>query len=59
MQKLIAKQNLKECSFVEYRNWIMINYFIETGNRLRSVINIKVSDVDFTGFKVLIREESD
>jgi integrase/recombinase XerD len=56
IQKLIAKPNVRECSFVEYLDWVMINYFIETGNRLRSVINIKVSDIDFTGFKVLIRE---
>ena len=56
IQKLIAKPNLKECSFVEYRGWIMVNWFIETGNRLRSVINIKISDIDFTGYKVIIRE---
>jgi integrase/recombinase XerD len=31
IQKLIAKPNLKECSFVEYRGWIMVNWFVETG----------------------------
>jgi len=56
IQKLIAKPNLKECSFVEYRDWVLVNYFVETGNRLRSVINIKVSDVDFSSYKVIIRE---
>lgn len=47
IQKLIVKPNLRQCSFVEYRDWVMVNYFIETGNRLRSVLNIKVSDVRF------------
>ena len=56
IRKLLVKPNLKECSFVEYRGWVMVNWFIETGNRLRSVINIKVSDIDFSGYKVIIRE---
>ena len=55
IQKLIAKPNLKKCSFVEYRNWVMINYFIETGNRLRSVLNIKVGDVNFEEHRVIVR----
>lgn len=55
IQKLIAKPNLKECSFVQYRDWVMVNYFIETGNRLRSAINIKISDVDFTEHRVIVR----
>ena len=55
IQRLIEKPNFKTCSFVEHRNWIMVNYFIETGNRLRSVVNIKVSDVLFDERKIIIR----
>jgi integrase/recombinase XerD len=33
----------------------MINYFIETGNRLRSVLNIKVGDVKFEEHRVIVR----
>ena len=55
IQKLIARPNLKKCSFVEYRDWVLINYFIETGNRLRSVVNIKVSDVSFTERRIIVR----
>lgn len=55
IQKLIVKPDIKTCSFVEYRDWAIINYFIETGNRLRSVVNIKVSDIDFIERRVIIR----
>lgn len=34
-------------SFEEYRNWVMVNYFLDTGNRLQTVINLKVKDIDF------------
>lgn len=54
IQKLIAKPNFKTCSFVEYRNWVMVNYFLETGNRLHSVVNIKVSDVDISERRIIV-----
>ena len=33
-------------NWVEYRNWVMINYFFSTGQRLSTVLNIKVSHLD-------------
>lgn len=53
--KLIKKPNLKTCSFVEHRNWVLINFFIETGCRLRSVLNIKVSDLNLPERKIILR----
>lgn len=55
IQKLLVKPDFKNCSFVEYRDWVMINYFIETGNRLHSVVNIKVGDVHLSERRVVIR----
>ncbi|WP_458413278.1 tyrosine-type recombinase/integrase [Schinkia sp. CFF1] len=46
IKKLIKKPNLKECGFVEHRNWVLVNYFLETGNRLNTVLNLKVEDID-------------
>ena len=31
----------------EYRSWAMINYLVATGNRARTIVNIKISDVNF------------
>jgi integrase/recombinase XerD len=54
IEKLIEKPNFKTCSFVEYRNWVMVNYFMETGNRLHSVVNIKVSDICLPERKIIV-----
>lgn len=32
--------------FIPYRNWVIINYFLATGNRISSVANLKVGDLD-------------
>lgn len=34
-------------SWVEWRTWAAVNYLVATGNRASTVINIKISDVDF------------
>ena len=44
---LIQKPNLNTCTFAEFRNWAIVNYLLATGNRLETLLHIKVSDVDF------------
>lgn len=39
-------------NWVEYRNWVMVNYFFATGQRLSTVLNIKVSHLDLDNAKV-------
>lgn len=54
IQKLIKKSNLKTCSFVEYRNWVLVQYLLETGNRVNTFVRIKVKDIDFDNGLVLL-----
>ena len=35
-------------NFVQYRNYVMVNFFIGTGARLSSVANVKIQDIDFS-----------
>lgn len=44
---LLQKPNIKKCAFSEYRNWVIVNYVMGTGNRLSSITNIKIEDIDF------------
>ncbi len=44
---LLQKPNIKKCSFIEYQSWVMTNFLFSTGVRQRSLMNIKVKDVDF------------
>lgn len=47
LKLLLKKPNINKCSFIEYRNWSIINVFLGTGCRVSSLINIKVEDLDF------------
>lgn len=51
---LLKKPNIKKCEFTEYRDWIIINYLMSTGNRLNTVINIKIKDLDFSSEYILL-----
>lgn len=55
MQKLLKKPNLKTCTFAEYRTWAVINFFVATGVRRRSLINVKIQDLDFENDIIYIR----
>ncbi|MCX7748492.1 MAG: phage integrase N-terminal SAM-like domain-containing protein [Clostridia bacterium] len=47
LKLILKKPDIKKCTFKEYRNWVIINYLLATGNRLSTVINIKTKDIDF------------
>ena len=44
--KLLKKPNMKKCSFSEYRNWVIVNFFCNTGCRRSTLINIQLQDLD-------------
>jgi integrase/recombinase XerD len=46
LERLLKKPDLKNCAFTEYRNWVLVNYLIGTGQRLNSVTHIKIKDLD-------------
>ena len=47
LQLLLKKPNIKKCSFIEYQCWVMTNFLFSTAVRQRSLMNIKVTDIDF------------
>lgn len=47
LELLLKKPNIKKCSFPEYRNWVIINYLLSTGNRLSTLVNLKIKDLNF------------
>ncbi|WP_026893794.1 tyrosine-type recombinase/integrase [Clostridiisalibacter paucivorans] len=49
LEILLKKPNLKKCKFNEYRNWVLINYLLATGNRANTIVNLKIKDLDFEG----------
>lgn len=55
IKKLLQRPNLKTCPFTEYRNWVMIQYLLDTGNRLNTVRYLKVADVYLKDGMVVIK----
>ena len=54
LRTLLQKPNIKKCSFIEYQSWVMTNFLFSTGVRQRSLMNIKVKDVDFDNCVVYV-----
>lgn len=44
---LLEKPNIKKCKFLDYRNWAIVNFLLATGCRVRTLVNIKICDLDF------------
>ena len=47
LQLLLKKPNVKRCNFTEYQSWVMTNFLFSTGVRQRSLMHIKIKDLDF------------
>lgn len=44
---LLRKPDTRTCTFSEYRTWVIINFFVATGVRSRTLRNIQIKDLDF------------
>lgn len=47
-------KDLKKCSFVEYRDYVIVNFLLSTAIRMHSLINIKIRDLDFENSVVYV-----
>ncbi len=54
LQKLLKKPNIRCCKFIEYECWVMTNFLFCTGVRQRSLMHIKIKDVDLNNHVVHI-----
>ena len=55
IELLIKKPNLSKCGFVEYRNWMIINFLCGTGCRRSTLINIHIEDINLVNNTVYYR----
>lgn len=44
---MLRKPNLKQCTFQEYKSWVIVNFLLSTGIRQHSLVNIRVKEIDF------------
>lgn len=55
IKRLVRKP--KTDDFLENRNWVMVNYFLATGNRVSSVAALKLKDVDLDDGYITINRQ--
>lgn len=46
LKLLLKKPDIKKCTFVDYRNYMVINFLLGTGCRASTLVNIKIGDLD-------------
>ena len=44
---LLKKPDLKKCNFLTYRNWVIINFLLGSGCRARTLVNLRIEDLNF------------
>ncbi len=54
LSALLARPG-RNCDFCEYRNWVIVNYLLNSGCRAATVRNIQNRDVDLVGRQVFYR----
>lgn len=51
----ILKRPKKDCSFCEYRNWVIVNFLMNCGCRASTIRNIQNRDVDLDTRQIIFR----
>ena len=52
---LLLQKPESDCSFAEYRNWVIINFLLNSGCRAATVRNIQIRDVDLAARQIVYR----
>jgi len=55
IEQLIRKPDVNTCSFAEFRNWAIVCHLLGTGNRLNTLINLKISDIDIHSMEIKLK----
>jgi len=53
---LLKKPDMKKSDFPDYRNWVIINHMLGTGNRAGTIVNMKIGDVDFNSSTIILKK---
>jgi len=56
LERLLKKPDKKTCNFSEYRNWVITCYLLATGNRLDTLCNLKIKDIDLDNHEIALKK---
>ena len=46
LKALLKKPDIRKCTFAEYRNWVIINFLLNSGSRAATIRAIQIRDID-------------
>lgn len=55
LKLLLKKPDINKCSFTEYRDWVVINFLLNSGARSATIRSILIKDVDISSGLVIYR----
>lgn len=47
LEKLLKKPDIRKCGFSEYRDWVIVNFLLNSGSRAATIRAIQIRDIDF------------
>lgn len=58
LPELSKKPDMNQCTFANYRHWVIVNFLLDTGIRANSLINIKMMDLSLVKENVEIKHNN-
>lgn len=55
LKRLLKKPNLRQCTFSEYRNWVMVNLLLNCGLRSATMRSILIKDINLQNQTIIYR----
>ena len=55
IKRLLEKPNLRKCNFSEYRNWVIVCFFLNSGCRAGTLREVLIKDLDFDNDMIFFR----
>jgi integrase/recombinase XerD len=55
LERLLKKPGMASVGFTEYRNWVIVNYLMGTGNRSRTLRELRIGDIDFAAREIKLK----
>lgn len=53
----LLKKPKNNCTFAEYRDWVVIHHLLATGNRISTVCAIKIKDIDWIDGMLMVQSQ--
>lgn len=54
LEILLVKPERSNNKFTDWRNWVVVNWVLATGNRCSTIVDVKIGDIDFRNREITL-----